>query len=113
METSDPLPEGDIWDIEGNYGEAFVAEWFYPGSGKPSMPDDLYGVKFDDTSATTFSLEFTSNFLPVWGDFYAKDGQAGGECLNQFWNAGFSLADPLLPPSDGSLYGPILRPDPI
>ncbi len=111
LETSDPLPDGDIWDITGNYGEAFVGEWFLPGGGNPDMPGDLYGTKFDETFGTTFTIEFTSNRLPVWGDFYAVDGQAGGEGLNQFWNSGFLLADPLLPPSDGSLDGHILRPD--
>lgn len=75
------------------------------------MPGDLYGTKFDDTGGTTFTVEFTSNRLPVWGDFYAADGQAGGEGLNQFWNSGFLAIDPLLPPSDGSLDGHILRPD--
>ncbi len=75
------------------------------------MPDNLYGTKFDDAWGTTFTVEFTSNRLPVWGDFYAKDGQVGGEGLNQFWNAGFLLADPLLPPSDGSIDGHILCPD--
>ncbi len=111
LETSDPLPDGDIWDIEGNYGEAFVGEWFYPGGGNPDMPGDLYGTKFDETWGTTFTIEFTSNRLPVWGDFYAVDGQAGGEGLNQFWNSGFLFDDPLFPPSDGSLDGHILRPD--
>ncbi len=111
LETSEPLPEGDIWDIQGDYGEAFVGEWFYPGSGNPDMPDDLYGTKFDDAWGTTFTVEFTSNRLPVWGDFYAVDGQAGGGGLNQFWNSGFLLDDPLFPPSDGSLDGHILRPD--
>jgi len=111
LETSDPLPEGDIWDITGNYGEAIVGEWFYPGAGNLDMPGDLYGTKFDDTWGTTFTVGFTSNRLPVWGDFYAKDGQVGGEGLNQFWNAGFLLDDPLLPPSDGSIDGHILRPD--
>jgi hypothetical protein len=111
LETSEPLPDGDIWDITGNYGEALVGEWFYPGTANADMPGDLYGAKFDDTWGTTFTLEFTSNRLPVWGDFYAKDGTVGGEGLNQFWNAGFLLDDPLFPPSNGSLDGHILRPD--
>ena len=111
LETSEPLPEGDIWDITGNYGEALVGEWFYPGTANADMPGDLYGTKFDETWGTTFTIEFTSNRLPVWGDFYAVDGAAGGEGLNQFWNAGFLLDDPLLPPADGSIDGHILRPD--
>jgi len=111
LETSDPLPEGDMWDITGNYGAAFIGEWFYPGGGNPDMPGDLYGTKFDETWGTTFTVEFTSNRLPVWGDFYAKNGYAGGEGLNQFWNSGFLADDPLLPPDDGSLDGHILRPD--
>jgi len=111
LETSEPLPGGDIWDIKGDYGEAFVGEWFYPGPGNPDMPGDLYGTKFEDAWGTTFTVEFTSNRLPVWGDFYAKDGQAGGEGLNQFWNSGFLLDDPLLPASNGSIDGHLLRPD--
>ncbi len=111
IETSEPLPEGDIWDITGDYTEAFIGEWFEPGGGNPDMPGDLYGTKFDETWGTTFNIEFTSNRLPVWGDFYAKNGQAGGLGLNEFWNAGFLLDDPLFAPSDGSIDGHLLRPD--
>lgn len=111
LETSEPLGEEDIFNESGKFGAVEMGKWFYPGPGNPDMPGPLYGVKFDDAWGTTFTVEFDSWRLPVWGDFYSKDGQAGGEGLNQFWNSGFLAADPTAPPADGSLDGHILRPD--
>lgn len=47
--------------------------------GNPGKPSDVYGVKFErDGSATTTMVEFTTSQVPVWGDFYAKDGSVPG-----------------------------------
>lgn len=111
LETSEPLPEGHIFDPSGQFEGLIIGDWFYPGSGNPDMPGPVYGIKFDDTWGTTFTVEFDSWRLPVWGDFYAKDGQTGGAGLNQFWNSGFLLPDPTAPPWDTSIDDHILRPD--
>jgi hypothetical protein len=52
---------------------------------------------------------------PTWGDFYAKDGNAGGGS-NEAWNTGFLDADPTSPPTNGANFNSsgnahILRPD--
>ncbi len=111
LETSEPLPEEHIFDASGQFTEATIGEWFYPGPGNPDMPGAVYGVKFDETWGTTFTVEFDSWRMPVWGDFYAKDGQTGDAGLNQFWNSGFSLPDPTAPPWDTSVTDHIIRPD--
>ena len=110
LETSEPLPEGDIFDASGDFVGLDIGQWFDPGPGNPDMPEPIYGVKFDDAWGTTFTVQFNSWRMPVWGDFYAKDGNVGGS-VNQLWNAGFLLPDPWDPPRDGSVDDHILRPD--
>ena len=61
---------------------------------------------------TLFTL--VTDIAPTWGDFYAKDGNAGGQGTNTAWNAGFTnpLTDPTNAPANGTPYGYyILRPD--
>ncbi len=55
--------------------------------------------------------EFFSTRAPVWGDFYAKDGRAGGMGLNEAYNNGFGNPDPLDGPTNGSIGYKVLRPD--
>jgi hypothetical protein len=65
------------------------------GNSNPGLPAAIFGVSIpgmntvvDDLGlVTTFS--FTTTHEPVWGDFYAKDGNAGG-VENYAYNAGFS-----------------------
>ena len=69
------------------------------GSGNPGMPninnpadnkDDIFGVRFNrDEDLSTIVVTFTTPQVPVWGDFYAKNG--GGSGTNAVWayNAGF------------------------
>jgi len=79
--------------------------------GNPSMPEDLYGVKFnaeDTFDETMVTVVFDSDRVPVWGDFYAK---GGGD--NILYNAGFTVpdTDPANPPADGSIDSHLLVPD--
>ncbi|MFO8081224.1 MAG: hypothetical protein R6V07_13110, partial [Armatimonadota bacterium] len=78
------------------------------GGGNPGMPTDLFGIKYDDLGGdeTYLRWRFDAYRMPVWGDFYAKDG--GDKVL---YNAGFALADPLDGPADGSIDNHILRPN--
>jgi len=42
----------------------------------PDLPGDLFGVKFDfNIEDGTYHLEFTTEQLPVWGNFFATGGQ--------------------------------------
>ena len=71
--------------------------WYFPTDDKPNpdMPDDIFGIKFEQFEEDTYSwtLSFDTRRNPIWGDFYAVDGTAGGEGLNAVWNEGFELPD--------------------
>jgi hypothetical protein len=78
---------------------------FTPSATRPGMPDIIPGVRFWGVrGSTTERISFRSDFIPMWGDFYATDTSAMGAA----WNAGFTNpdTDPLLPPwaipEDGS-----------
>jgi hypothetical protein len=62
---------------------------FEPGGSNPSMPDDLYGLKFElDPASGTLEISFTTTRAPVWGDFYAVDGKTPGAEVYAY-NVGF------------------------
>jgi len=107
IETSTNFGSEDIDNETGNFNGTEI-KTHIPGKGNPDMPDDVYGVKFDDTSGTTLVIEFDSTRLPVWGDFYAKDG---GNPINQAWNDGFLDDDPTDPPADDSIANHVLVPN--
>jgi hypothetical protein len=112
IETSDNFTAGDISGASGNIGEIDIGMHTAGEGGNPTMPEDVYGIKFGAAGLSTH-IEFDSTRLPMWGDFYAKDGQAGGYGLNSAWNAGFTApdSDPELPVQDGSIENHILVPD--
>ncbi len=58
----------------------------------PNMPGSIYGVKIDRPSeADGYVFSFYSDRMPVWGNFYAKDGKAdGGGDWNAVWNLGLT-----------------------
>ena len=61
------------------------------GNGNPGMPGTIVGVKANiNGGAANFALEFDSNRVPVWADFYSK---AGNGTTNGFalFNAGLSF----------------------
>jgi hypothetical protein len=62
------------------------------------------------------TVSFYSTRVPVWGDFYAKDGRdksAGEDSPVAAWNAGFGVTDvdPTAPASSGSIDHHVLVPD--
>ena len=113
LEVSHNFTDTDILNASGDYGEYSVGWFDAGGSSNPGMPEDIYGIKFDDTIGTVTNLSFDSFRVPVWKDFFAKDGEAGGLGTNAAWNAGFTMADsdPLDAASDGSVAYHILAPD--
>lgn len=68
-------------------------------NGNPGMPDvnvlgndadDIWGVRFTpDEEVNTTTVTFTTPQVPVWGDFYAKDGGGTGANAIYAYNAGF------------------------
>jgi hypothetical protein len=113
LEISPAATASDFW----GFGGATEIKTFSSadGNSNPNMPGSLYAIKFDYT-ATTYN--FSSTKAPVWGDFYSKDGNAGGKGTNSVWNADFLDPDPLDAPKTGLLSDgnggyiyKLLRPD--
>jgi len=84
---------------------------YSPGPGNPDMPSPLFGIKLqpfvEGLDPQSWTASFDTRRNPVWGDFYAKDGEPGGN----IWNAGFTSPDPLDPPANGSIGYHVLVPD--
>ena len=90
-----PIPI-QLWTAqEGNFG----------------IPGPMYGMKLNSAfGATTVTVSFDSDRVPVWGDFYAKDG-GGATNTVLLYNNGFLLADPTVAPYNGSEQDHLLVPD--
>jgi len=86
---------------------------YHKGNGNLGMPVTVHGVKFDEVTTKDLIIRFSSYRMPVWGDFYSKDGNAGGEGPNYVYNAGFADPDPTEPIGDDSLRNHILVPDTV
>lgn len=89
LQVSEGFKLANIWNYSalpelGTYSSS-------DGNSNPNMPAALYGLKWDLTGKTA-TIMFDSDRAPVWGNFYAKDGQASGVRVTA-WNAGF-LVDP-------------------
>ena len=103
-------PTGTFGSVDPNDPRQYTKDG--PGNSNPNMPDPgVFGVKFEEAWGLLFTASFHSPRAAVWGDFYAKDGQAGGAGWNAIWNAGFAADDPLDPAGNGSVDYQILRPD--
>jgi len=111
LETSQDLTSDDI----RNATPAIASDgptWYTQqteGSGNYPIPEPLFGIKFPELSNTVVVIDFDSDHVPVWGDFYAKGGSISGN----LWNAGFtpSDADPFEPVDNGSVGYHVLVPD--
>ncbi|MCX5638054.1 MAG: hypothetical protein NTX52_10245 [Planctomycetota bacterium] len=122
IEVSPPLPNwlgGDVTVVQGTLyaGQPELAkgdDGTHKG-GNPYMPEDVFGLKFESglgAPGPVWTIEFNSNRLPVWGDFYAKDGKVD-QIDATIRNAGFTSpdTDPTDSPANGSVLNHILRPD--
>jgi hypothetical protein len=59
--------------------------------GNPYLPEDMYGLKINaGVDSLVVTVSFDSRRTPVWGDFYAKDGDGGAINL---YNSGFTSPD--------------------
>lgn len=80
--------------------------------GNTGIPGPMYGIKINqNVGYTDVTVGFDSNRLPVWGDFYSKNGNLPGQIVIYAYNSGFSLNDPTVAPHDGSEQGHLLVPD--
>jgi len=127
LSDDDPGPEFTAGNIKGGptstptaWLDAYEIDDHDDGvggtGGNPFMPEDMYGIKFeaaDDSDDLVVTIVFDSDRGPTWGDFYSKDGSAGGAGVNTIYNAGFTTADPTDPPDDGSILNHLLVPDTV
>ncbi|MBN1972876.1 MAG: hypothetical protein JW787_04510 [Sedimentisphaerales bacterium] len=88
-----------------------------PGGSTPYMPEDMWGIKFDAAiDATYVTVCFDSDRMPVWGDFYSKDGfSMCNDEWSALYNTGFTIGDydPVAAAANGSLQNHLLVPDTI
>jgi hypothetical protein len=85
----------------------------YPG-WLPYMPETMWGIKFDGvTDSTNVTVSFDSDRMPVWGDFYAKDGFLCCDNWISVFNTGFTVNDwdPTAPAANGAYLSHLLVPD--
>lgn len=95
FETSDSFNVGDVYACtsEGWSLGTFGSE----GNSNPGIPGSIHGLKFDGLGLNdTFTI--ITDRVPVWGDFYAKDGVDGGSSVFAY-NSSFGLN------SSDSIYG--------
>lgn len=77
IEASSNFSAADYTGLTGAIVDAIG--WQQAGPGNPSMPENIYGIKFFPSVGTLdMQWSFYSNRRPVWGDFYAKCGAVGG-----------------------------------
>ena len=137
FEISETATEADFYDFKFDAdtgvmhsipsGSVEFGEFGDEGNSNPDIPALINGIKITG-AAKTYS--FFSTKAPVWGNFYTKDGKAGGGD-NTAWNTDFLLnvdnTDPAnfasticptggecyLPDPSGGIFYKILRPDSI
>jgi len=88
-------------DLDYTYNGGLTADLDWYGPGDPSNPgiqDRIHGIKFEGFSdgMYTWVIEFDSTHVPVWGDFYAKDGKEAttdGKIQVYAYNTGFTAND--------------------
>lgn len=89
---------GAIYNVNSTLSN-YELGFFTSDVSTPGMPETIAGVRFwGDGGNTTESISFSSDYLPMWGDFYATNAIAGA------WNVGFTNpdTDPLYYVSGGS-----------
>ena len=110
VETSPTFTEDDIFNESGAFHQIEIKNHLETSPGSPELPQDIFGIKFDDAYGHLLSINFDSWRDPVWGDFYAKGGRRTPQ---QVWNQGLTYVDPDDAPANGSINNHILIPDTI
>lgn len=112
LELSPSAVLGDLSNLSGTFSNPVVNTFTPSDQSNPNLPGNIYGVKFQNVGTTSGTFSFTTARAPVWGNFYAADGQAHNPgTTNTAWNSGFLLAHPTDPPSNGSVTNHLLVPD--
>lgn len=108
IEVSDTFTETNLFNLGWGPYEIGI---FSESNGNPGMgSSSVFGLKIDETSGTSVTISFDSDRVPVWGDFYAKDGKNDG-ALIYLYNSGFSAPDPIVEPTNDTIDNHLLVPD--
>lgn len=108
LEVCDSLTKSDIVNPSTSFEGP--AQYGPSNPSNPDIPSTIRGVKFSGNGQDGEAvLSFDSARSPMWGDFYAKDGNKGGAA----WNAGFTSpdTDPTAVAASGSILSHLLVPD--
>ena len=100
MEVSSNFTEENIWNIVGTIDGGL--DTYGISQGNPGIPGNIFGIKWGSDQ----SISFDSDRAPMWGDFYAKDGMAGGQGQNYAYNTGFGT-DPTSPTQSFDAWIPV------
>lgn len=87
IQVSDNFTVSDITNVTGGTLSSDSPKLF-SGPSNPNIPSPLFSLKFDPSIADNATIAFDSTRMPMWGNFYTKDGKAGGIDVTA-WNSGF------------------------
>ena len=81
LELSDDIDYARYFDVKTAWDDLEYGDW--GGPGEPGLTNGFYGMKFDefpdgDDELFAFSFTIATSRAPMYGDFYAKDGNVGG-----------------------------------
>jgi hypothetical protein len=85
MEVSPTFTLANISNVSGASIDGGVTT-YGAHTSNPGIPGSIFGIKFNGNAG---NVSFDSDRAPIWGDFYAKDGEAGGLGMNYAYNTGF------------------------
>ena len=113
LEVSDISP--DVISLFNGTTEPYAGPTGFVRDGSnPGMPDaGIYGIKWDTSgNPLIFAFTIVTDRMPMWGDFYAKNGQSNlpGGGFVYGYNSGFGT-DTTDPIGDGNAGGWVLVPD--
>lgn len=94
LELSEDITDANTFEIisaTGTEDNDSPTLWGGPtgagSSGNPGLTEDIFGIKYNTSEIFSMSIEILTSRVPMEGDFYAKDGNAGGD-TNFFWADG-------------------------
>lgn len=102
LEISPNAEADDFWNFSGDYSTFEIKGYTTSDPSNQGLPSNLNGIKFNAGSGSIvtengiqykeYTYSFESQRVPVFGDFYARDGKDGGNDVYAY-NAGFTIND--------------------
>ncbi len=107
FEVSDTFTADNILD---GTTDGYELNTYSSSNGNPGMPGSVFGLKWDlGGNPLSQSITIVSDRAPMWGDFYAKDGNDSGDWVLAY-NTEFGN-DTFAPLDDGNVGGWAMVPD--